>query len=425
MSRTAITLCLLVLLSDFLYARQPSVTDSIAIRIEPRYDSVSNKHRRYFGENYRAEWAAETVLPIIRLSEAELTPSKEGGGHQSKSLRLKDKRGREWVLRSVRKYPDALTPSFLKGTFARDLLDDNFSAQHPFSALVVPVLASALKVPHTHPLIGYVAADTALGRYSQQFAGTVCLLEEREPEGDSESTSDMLRALDGDNSLSIDSLTFLRARILDLLLGDWDRHEDQWRWALKSDGSRKYYLPVPRDRDQVFFVNQGILPRKVAKTELLSFLKGFGPEITDVNHFFFNGRKLDQRFLIGISYARWMVLTREAVASLSDAVLIKALQALPQSSYRLRSAELLRSLRSRRDGLPQAMETYYKFLNRIADIKLTDQNEFVKIAGSVEGFSVQVNPKEAAGVALFHKIFDPSLTREVRIFLSGEMTVSL
>ena len=56
----------------------------------------------------------------------------------------------------------------------------------------------------------------------------------------------------------IDQLAFARARLLDLLVGDWDRHEDQWRWAkFKQDDDIKLYRPIPRDRDNVFFWSDG------------------------------------------------------------------------------------------------------------------------------------------------------------------------
>jgi hypothetical protein len=179
---------------------------------------------------------------------------------ESKSLRLIDKAGLEWVLRSVEKTPDKLLPENLQGTFAVDWVGDEFSGQHPYSALVVPPLAEAARVPHANPVIGIVADDPALGEYRKIFAGLMCLLEEREPGGPSDNTlkmeSNLIRSYDS----RFDGDLFLRARMLDLLLGDWDRHEDQWRWLVSKDGKSRAYQAVPRDRDQVFHVNEGLFP---------------------------------------------------------------------------------------------------------------------------------------------------------------------
>ncbi len=58
---------------------------------------------------------------------------------------------------------DGLAPNVIKGSVYEKWIDDNFSAQHPYSALIVPVLEEAVKVPHTNPLIGLVAPDKAFG----------------------------------------------------------------------------------------------------------------------------------------------------------------------------------------------------------------------------------------------------------------------
>jgi hypothetical protein len=36
-----------------------------------------------------------------------------------------------------------------------------------------------------------------------------------------------------------------------MLIGDWDRHYDQWRWAEYKKKGQVIYRPIPRDRDQV------------------------------------------------------------------------------------------------------------------------------------------------------------------------------
>jgi len=146
------------------------------------------------------------------------------------SLRLKDKEGKEWVLRTIEKNPEVLLPEALRGTFVKNVVIDAMSAQNPYSPLIVPVIADAVNVKHANPIIGYVAPDKQLGIYQKTFVNRLCLMEEREPTGNSDNTAKMLSELNKDNDNSIDTGSFFRARMLDLYLGDWDRHEDQWRW---------------------------------------------------------------------------------------------------------------------------------------------------------------------------------------------------
>src|SRR5688572_27263463 len=203
---------------------------------------------------------------------------------QTISLRLKDKNGREWVLRNLEKNPDPLIPEALRQTFVRDVLDDYMSAQHPFSPLIVPVLANAAKVPHANPIIGMIAPDSILGQFQNLFAGHVALLEEREPIGKSDNTAEMREDLKADHDNSYNHKAFLRARLLDLLLSDWDRHPDQWRWIDTKKGKEKFFEPVPRDRDQALFVRQGLIPYFASRPWVLPTLQGFSGKINKVKY---------------------------------------------------------------------------------------------------------------------------------------------
>jgi hypothetical protein len=239
------------------------IADSIKVQVHPQYDKVTGIHRFIFGENYRKEWSLSVTLPVIKVSEiyGGLIFHKTGGGHQTHSLRFKDKNGKEWVLRSVEKYPDVLLPPELRQTFAKDWFKDNMSAQNPFSALIVPVIANAVDVLHTNPVIGWVAKDEALGVHAEEFANTVCLLEEREPAGKSYDTEKMIDELNSDNDNSFDSTGFLRARLLDLFIGDWDRHVDQWRWKDEKEGKENFTKLYQKIVTRYYMLNKALFQK--------------------------------------------------------------------------------------------------------------------------------------------------------------------
>jgi len=398
------------------------LADSSIGKAHPGFDEVSKLHRVFFGENYRKEWSTDTKLPLIRLStfRGGLMVVKQGGGHQTHSLRLEDRDGKEWVVRSVEKYPEAILPEALKKTFVKDIVTDAMSAQHPYSALIVPPIANAVGVPHTDPVIGIIAPDSALGSYSKTFSGTICLLEEREPGGKTDNYFEMLARLNADNDNSFDSTTFLKARILDVFLGDWDRHRDQWRFRPEKYGKGIRYLGIPRDRDQVFYTNQGVFPYFESRPYVQPFFEGFNPRIRNVGTFLFTSTMLNIRFLNQFSYAEWMRITNEFVTSVTDSVLETAIQRLPASSYGLRHKELIHILKSRRADLPRAMSAYYYFLNKNVFIQTSDKNELVEIKDTLES-AMQVNifklsKKDKIGFPIYAKTFSPVYTKEIRIF---------
>ena len=417
MSKRILHLALLIVFTAPLAKAQ---TDSAIVKAHPSYDSVTRWHRRLFGENFRKEWAAPVKLPVINVSARGLTPIQRGGGHQTRSLRLKDTKGNEWVLRSIEKYPEIILPETFRQTFAADWVRDAMSAQHPYAPLIVPVLSDAADVPHSNPVIGWVAPE-GLGGFEKEFANTMCLLEEREPYGNSDNTFKMLERLNEDNDNRIDTVAFFNARLLDMFMGDWDRHEDQWRWVDKQKGSGRKYMASPRDRDQALYRNEGFFPRIASRKWVAPFLTGFRGEIKRQNYAFFNGRLLNARFLIQLDHDRWMQLTNEFLAKMTDEVMEAALKRLPPEVYVMKHDELLKKMKMRRAAMPKAMENYYRFLNRVVDLQLSGKNELVEITDAPEnGLLVTIHKLSKKGKAedqLFSRTFVPSETKELRFFI--------
>src|SRR5258708_28803680 len=58
----------------------------------------------------------------------------------------------------------------------------------------------------------------------------------------------------------VDARAYLRARLIDVLVGDWDRHISQWRWARFDMHGERIWQPIPRDRDHAFSRFDGVFP---------------------------------------------------------------------------------------------------------------------------------------------------------------------
>lgn len=424
LSKISFSILFLLIVASGVQA-QSNVTfkDSIYVKVYPKYDSVSNAHRKFFGENYRREYALDTKLPIIRISQFNggLKTVQQGGGNQTKSVRLSDGAGKEWVLRKVEKYPEILLPEEFRETFFKDLIKDNMSSQHPFSALVVPTLARAAGLPHTDPVIGWVAADENLGPFNRDFANTVCLLEEREPVGKSDNTEKAFKKISENNNYSIDSRMYLKLKCLDVLIGDWDRHVDQWRWKLEKDGKDNTYYPVPKDRDQVFFRSDGKVQRFTQSSWFLPMMQGYERDIKDINWFMWEGREINSRIFSEMDEQQWDETVSDFCSKMTDEVLDRSVAFLPEPGYSIRGSEILEQLKRRRDKLPDMMKTYYHFFNRIIDIELSDKEEIVHISdGPSHGLNIEVYKIKSdgrRGEQIYKREIRPDVTKEVRIYL--------
>ncbi|HYJ37549.1 MAG TPA: hypothetical protein VEV87_02995, partial [Chitinophagaceae bacterium] len=250
---------------------------TIVVPANKDYDKAGGVTRLFLGHHYRKVWAQEVGFEIIDLSKEAggLTPIREGGGLQTKSLRLRGNDGKEYVLRSVNKDPTRALPPEFVGTFARDIVQDQISSGNPYAPLAVAHLANSAEIFHTTPRMVYVPQSDRLGNFNKNFANTLCLFEER-PNGPQKNnpafdfadevvnSERMLRRLLTNQDHYMNERAFLKARLFDTWIGDWDRHEDQWVWAAFKNNELTKYEPIPRDRDQAFARLDGIIPKSAS-----------------------------------------------------------------------------------------------------------------------------------------------------------------
>jgi hypothetical protein len=211
--------------------------------------------------------------------------------------------------------------------------------------------------------------------------------------------------------------------LLDLLLGDWDRHEDQWRWLVSKDGKSKSYQAVPRDRDQVFHVNEGLFPSIAALPWIDPVLENFNGTIPRVKYSLFKTRFMKAFPDAQLGYNSYMQVVHDFIQAETDEVLEAGLRRLPFESYQLRHQELLDRLKKRRDAIPAAMSEYYYYINRIVDIHTTDDNELVTVSdapGNAMHITIdKLNKNGQAKGKLMDMIYQPEITKEIRIFVAG------
>ncbi|GAB3638032.1 hypothetical protein GCM10027422_36220 [Hymenobacter arcticus] len=407
-------------------ASRPPTADSVWATAGRQYNRHSKFYKVFFGAHHRAVWAAPVRVPVLRLTQAvpeagPLTPTKLGGGFQSTSLTLQAPDKQLFVIRSLDKDPARILPEFYQKTFLANGMRDATSAGNPYGALVVTPLALALGVPHTHPRILYVPADEAnLGsaEANARLRGKLVLLEEKYT-GDEVSSAllpqarkyiddeDMRKRLYADPRNRPDQPALLRARLLDVLVGDWDRHSGQWQWGELADPNRRggrLYVAVPKDRDQAFFrISDGavtwLMTRKFAVRHLVTFKR----EFHDVKALTGQGRYVDQRGLNALTRRDFAAAAREAQARLPDSVLARAVRQLPPAVHAIEGPTLLRDLQARRDQLPTLAQKYYALKAERPVVAGTELPDHFAVARTPDSTTVRVYNRTLGADSLFYQ----------------------
>ncbi|MFC6996247.1 BamA/TamA family outer membrane protein [Rufibacter roseus] len=399
------------------------------------YYNASGFRHWLLGQNYRREWAQPVTLPVFDIGAMHggLKVIKRGGGFQTKSLRLEDSTGRQYVLRSVEKYPDDALPRILRETIAADVVKDQISASHPYGALVAAPLADSVGVYHTNPQYFIIPDDPRFGRYLKGFANTIGLFETRPDEdlsdmrsfGNTENavgTPKVLENILEDKDDQVDQLSVLRARLFDFFIADWDRHDDQWRWAeFKKKGKGKIYKPIPRDRDQAFFVNQGVVPNIASRRWILPKVQGFDESLRDIKGFNFNARHFDRTFLTGLERWQWLAMADSLERELTDEAIEAAVKQLPPPIYQQSGEWLTKTLKARRATIKRDAEEYYEFLAHKVNVVGTDQNDYFTIERSGDGSTLvrMYKDEDETDTPLYQRRFYPDETREIRLYSLG------
>ncbi len=388
-------------------------------------------HRVLLGAHYRDLWDTPIEIPVLDLSRfgGGLTPASCGGRRQTKSLRFLGGDGRQYVFRSVDKDPTLALPPDLRATFARAVIQDQISSAHPGGPLVVAPLLDAAGILHAAPQIALLPDDPRLRGFDCVRPGfMVGMIEERPTEPpDNEvafagavelaATKRLFEHLEHDSRNRVDSRAFLAARLMDVFIGDWDRHHDQWRWARFDSADVRWWRPIPRDRDQAFARLDGLL------VWLTGFywpqVIGFGDDYPSIWRLTFTGQVLDRRLLVDLEKPVWDSIARSLQARLTDSVIAAAVRRLPPEYYQKSGAALERALRRRRDHLAQMSDRYYALLAGVVEIHGTDDRDIAEIE-RLPGGRVSVRLSTRAGEAPFYqRTFHRGETEEIRLYLHG------
>ena len=267
-----LTFLLLLQHISTIYSQTDSSPEFVTIIPAERY-SASGLHKWLFGEHWRDVWATPVKVEVLNLEKFSggLTPIGTGGGLQTKSLQLRGNDGRIWKFRSVDKNPAKVLPEELQNTVAEHILQDQISTANPFAPLVVIPMLEAVDVMVAEPRLVYLPDTDKLGEFRDEFKNMLGFIEEHPTKGiddqpgfenalDVKGTYKLFDYLAKKRNQKIDSEEFLKARLMDMMLGDWDRHMDQWRWAKYEEADGKIWKPIPRDRDQAFSKYDGLFP---------------------------------------------------------------------------------------------------------------------------------------------------------------------
>ncbi|MFV7236361.1 metallophosphoesterase [Flavobacterium sp. ZB4R12] len=371
---------------------------TIATIYSEKQTKKSGFYKFLFGKHYRKYYSfpIEVRTTTIDTLFGGLKPKRAGGGHQSKSLQLFDKNGKEYVMRALKKsatrflqsvaFKDQFIENEFEDTYAENFLFDFYTTAHPYTPFAVGNLAEKIGISHTNPVLYYIPKHKALKDYNANFGDELYMVEERPTDsqigvksfGKPTSiigTDDLLKNLHKDYNYTVDESAYIKARLFDMLIGDWDRHEDQWRWGEYKQGKKIIYKSIPRDRDQAFTKYDGAFLSILMNMPALRHMQTFKEKIKNVKWLNREPYPLDLAFLRTADENEWLKQAKYIQENLSDSDIDVAFDNLPKEVQDETIEDIKHKLKIRKNQLQHYASDYYKVLQKTVLIVGTDKKD--------------------------------------------------
>ncbi|MFC5682924.1 metallophosphoesterase [Flavobacterium sp. MAHUQ-51] len=355
-------------------------------------------HKFLFGNHYRQYYSQLIDVPVVSLDSlyGGLTPNRAGGGHQSKSLRLETKEGKEYTMRALKKsvsrflqsvaFKDQYVENQFENTYAEKFLYDFYTTSHPYTNLAIGKLAKPIGVFHSNPKLFFIPKQKALGDFNSNFGDELYYVEERPSDSQKElasfgksgaiiSTDELLENLQKDEKYAVDEQEYIKARLFDMLIGDWDRHFDQWRWAEYKTNDKVIYKSIPRDRDQAFTKYDGTLLSLLMNIPSLRHMQSFKNNIKNVKWFNREPYPLDLAVLKKAEEKDWITQAKFIQENLSDVSIDNAFSNLPKEVQDATITSIIEKLKNRKKQLVNYATQYNSVLQKTAIIVGTNKKD--------------------------------------------------
>jgi|TARA_R110002020_G_scaffold191187_1_gene390912 hypothetical protein len=382
----------------------------------PIYKQDSIREALFFktvwGRKYKDAYATPITAKVAILDSlyGGLSVVRENNTKDYKSLLLKDTFGNLYNMRALTKQAlryfedgEVSTNQNPSVPVSEKQQDSDFetpdtygsefyTASHPYAAMAVPTLADSINIFNNKPNLVYVPKQRALKDYNSDYGDElyyISVAPSENNEGDRifqyardiETTDDILLKLRKGGKVRIDEETYIKSRLFDMLIGDWDREPDHWRWALYySKGKDSVYVPIARNRDDAFASLDGDIldaARSIFGSSNLRHV--YTENLTDFKWFNEEGIILDRALLQRTTESQWKFVANQIQTQLSDTVIDLAFQNVPIETRGETLDEVIKILKARRDNLVSIAEAYYAYFNKLRTVAGTDGRNYFEI----------------------------------------------
>jgi hypothetical protein len=372
-----------------------SITTSIYSRFKTR---KSNAYHFLWGKHYKDLYQKEITLKTALLDTlyGGLKPIGIEQYSTSRFLTLKNKQGSEYWLMPIKKdVEDFLqTHSFqvksenepFQKTITQDFLEDYFTTIYPFAPLGIDYLSKSIGIHTLESELYYIPKSKNFESFQNKMGDEIYMIFKKPNSfqknehsfGNPEfiiDTDDLLYTLQTEKDHQIDVDAYLKVRLFDMLIGDWDRNASHYRWAAKKSGIKTIYSPIPFHRDQAFAKYDGAILSVLKQFSALGQMHHYGKKTKNSSSFNSEAYTLDLALLSHVSEKEWLDAAIFIQSHLSNQIIDDAFMKMSLNDDSKENRQLKEIFKNRLKSLRKTALKHHRYLEKkviVVGTKLDD-----------------------------------------------------
>lgn len=357
----------------------------------------------------------------------------------SSSLILSDKKGAAFVLTPLEKnaatffksiaYQNQPFSTQTTNDISEEFLRDYFTTIHPYIPLAIPSLSKAIGLRSTEPKLFYFPKQNKLEQYNADFGNAFYYLTEQPSSAFKNdktfgkaaaiiSTEEMLKLIRSNKNHQVDADNYIRARLFDMLVGDWDRGASNWQWAAYEENDKTIYRPISSQRDQAFAKYDGAFLGLLKSIPAMGQMHSYRYNFSNVKAFNKQAYALDLALLPNTEEKNWAKQANFMQEQLTNDLINAAFLKMPYELQDETTSKLKLHFRNRLKKLNETARSYHKLLEKKAIVVGTQKNDVIVITRLSKGRTVVVvyDGMKTPNNIVFEKTFRKKSTKEIWLF---------
>lgn len=395
----------------------------------------SGIYNSLWGEHYRELYSTPISVRSIMLSSLFGGTRVVDKANSFHGLYIEDKQERRYLLKPLGGSTSFLQSEFFqemynKADFENTYLDkfigDAYTIINPYTFLVSDYLAKELELNSNNPRLFYIPAGTESDTIADGSGiqnRLVSIMDVPEPDSYKNiiTTDSLLSIIQEDKSHRVNQQLYIRERVFDMLIGDWNKIPENWNWMSSKDSTGIIYQPIVIDRSHAFTKVDGFLFKQMLNVLTLGFISNYEEQLNDVKKFNSLGFTLDVALTAQSDKAIWLEEAGYLKNKLTDDVINNAFLKLPKAIQGKETEEIKDKLKKRRDALSDIAGRYYDVLQYNPVVIGTNSNDSI-IINKYQSDSVRISIYDRqSNVPVFIQNYSKKHSKEIWLYgLKGD-----